>query len=185
MAQLQEIEKLFRDNHKALYRVSFGIVRDEDACKDIVQDVFYQFWKSRDKIELGPGIKSYLYKATVNLSINYAKKIKRLTILGEEGLLPDQHRKTSDPHEETVASELKQNIDKAIDNLPSRCQTIFLMSRYEGMKYQEIADTLGLSIKTVENQMGIALKKLREDLEPYIVLDLVSAMVVFILLLLL
>ncbi len=184
MTQLQEIEKLFKDNHKALYRVSYGVVRDHDACRDIVQDVFYQFWKSKDKLELGPGIKSYLYKATINLSINYAKKVKRLSLMGEEGLISGKSD-ISNPHEEAVASELQESIDKAIANLPSRCQTIFIMSRYEGLKYQEIADTLGLSLKTVENQMGIALKKLREDLEPYLMIGSVLAMIGLILLLVL
>ena len=170
MTQLQEIEKLFKDNHKTLYRVSYGIVKDDDACRDIVQDVFYQFWKSRDKLEIGPGIKSYLYKATINLSINYSKKIKRLSLMGEEGLLPNATDSVN-PHQEAVASELQENIDRAISNLPSRCQTIFMMSRYEGLKYQEIADTMGLSLKTVENQMGIALKKLREELEPFLMIS--------------
>ncbi len=168
MNQLKEVEKLFRENHKSLCNVSYGVVKDRQVSKDIVQDVFFQFWKSRDKLDLGAGIKSYLYKATINLSINYIKKVKRMSVLAQQGLVKNPEGSET-PHESTVANELQLNIDKAINNLPARCQTIFLMSRYEGMKYQEIADTMGLSVKTVENQMGIALKKLREDLEPFLI----------------
>lgn len=179
MRKLNEVERLFREHYSSMYKAAYHIVKDSQASKDIVQDVFYQFWKSKDRIEIGPEIKGYLFKATVNLSINYVKKNKRHTMVdAEETTL--RASISYNPFQTVISNDLKANIDQAILKLPPRCQTIFMMSRYDGMKYKEIADTMGVSVKTVENQMGIALKRIKEDLAPFMGVELLLALLALI-----
>lgn len=162
-----------------MYKAAYHVVKESQAAKDIVQDVFYQFWKSKDKIDIGPEIKGYLFKATVNLSINYVKKNKKHAMVdGEEAQL--RASVSYNPFQAVVSNDLRVSIDQAILKLPPKCQTIFMMSRYDGMKYKEIADTMGLSVKTVENQMGIALKRLKEDLAPYMGVELLLVLMALI-----
>lgn len=160
----EEFEKLFRSYHKSLCRFAFNLVGDEQVAKDLVQEVFFKLWQNREKIEFGLQIKGYLFKATSRTALNHLQKSRRMiTLLPElENLLSEHTEKRPD----LTQAEIKAHLDAAIEQLPSRCRTIFLMSKMEGMKYTEIAEYLGLSMKTVENQMGIALKKLRKALGP-------------------
>ncbi|MEL6561914.1 MAG: RNA polymerase sigma-70 factor [Bacteroidota bacterium] len=179
MRKLNEVEQLFREHYSSMYKAAYHIVRDSQAAKDIVQDVFYQFWKSKNRIEIGPEIKGYLFKATVNLSINYVKKHKKhTTVDAEETIL--KASLAYNPFQAVVSNDLRANIDQAILKLPPKCQAIFMMSRYDGMKNKEIADTMGVSVKTVENQMGIALKRIKEDLAPYMGVELLLALLALI-----
>lgn len=150
-----------------MYKAAYHIVKDSQAAKDIVQDVFFQFWKSRERIEIGPEIKGYLFKATVNLSLNYLKKNNKYTKVDAEKVSL-RASMSYNPFQAIVSEDLRARVDEAIMKLPPKCQAIFMMSRYDGKKYKEIADTMGVSVKTVENQMGIALKRIREDLAPYL-----------------
>ena len=160
------LELLFKKYHAPLYRFSYIMVKREDAADDIVQETFFKLWKLRDTISEDVILKSYLYTAVRNQSINHMEKENRNTILHE---YPADLR--SD-HADAIAGlhsqELQQKITEAIDRLPDRCKVIFKLSRYEGMSYKEIATYLEVSIKTVENQMGTALKKLKTQLADYI-----------------
>lgn len=165
---MESFEAIFQEHHKSLCNLAFNIVRDKEAAKDIVQDVFFKLWKNRSEIHFGDKIKNYLFNATSHAAINYLrfnKKILRVNDATElDGL---QISPASD--ELTSYRELEMRVRNAIDKLPPKCKTIYLMSRHEGMKYQEIADALEISLKTVENQMGIALQKLRDDLKPFLI----------------
>ena len=157
-------EKLFLQTSKKLCDLAYNLVRDQDAAKDIVQEVFLKLWKNRDHLDFGDQIRHYLFKATAHTSLNYLRSNKKtIKIEDESSVLTLAASANAD---DIGYKELELRVRQAINKLPPKCKTIYLLSRHEGLKYQEIADTLNLSIKTVENQMGIALEKLREDLKP-------------------
>jgi RNA polymerase sigma-70 factor (ECF subfamily) len=164
---MDSFESLFQTHHKSLCSLAYNIVGDKDAAKDIVQDVFFKLWKNRNEIDFGGKIRNYLFRATSHASLNYLRFNKKILHLSNADELESLHLSPSSD-EQTLYSELEVRVRKAIDKLPPKCKAIYLMSRHEGLKYQEIADTLEISLKTVENQMGIALQKLREELKPFI-----------------
>lgn len=162
-------EALFMKHHKELIGLSYNIVRDRDSAKDVVQEVFVKLWKNKNSLKFGEQIKHYLFKATAHTSLNHLRSLRKYYRLEDFEQVKDLAAQSGT--ETTSFKELELRSRQAIDRLPPQCKAIFVLSRHEGLKYQEIADTLGLSIKTVENQMGIALEKLRKDLKPFLSLE--------------
>lgn len=159
-----DFEKLFKANHKDLCRLAKRIVNDSENAQDIVQDVFVKVWNLRDSLHT-TSLKSYLYSATTNTSLNYLeknKKTEKISSLKIESLTASQHPNTK---------ELENLVDKAIEKLPPRCKVIFILNRFEGLRYKQIAETLNISQKTVENQMGKALRIMHEELKTYLSLE--------------
>ena len=164
---MQLIEQLFRSEHKKLCNTANRILNDWDASQDIVQEVFIKFWNKRNEIKIETSAPAYLLKAVINTCLNYLESSKRQFRLRED-ITAEQIAGLA--YQESSAleeKELRIRLEMAIERLPPKCKTIFVLCKYEGMKYQQIADHLSISIKTVENQMGIALQKLREDLKTY------------------
>jgi RNA polymerase sigma-70 factor, ECF subfamily len=163
----QAFESLFKSYYGALVGYGGTIVKDADEAEDIVQQVFISVWEKRSSIEIHTSFRAMLYKAVYNSCLNrikhnevkrsYAREIK-LSSSSSFSPADVQHK------------ELQKKINDAIDQLPDQCAKIFKMSRFDYLKYQEIADKMGLSVKTVENQMGKALKLLRETMKDYLVL---------------
>lgn len=141
-------------------------LNDSVAAEDVVQDVYVDLWKKKKEIHIETSVKSYLLKASRNKSLNYMRDEKvRLNILARLG---KEAEASSENFEDALEnSQLQEIIEKAVESLPEKCREIYLLSRDQKLTYKEIADKLGISIKTVENQMGNALKKLRELLKPY------------------
>lgn len=148
------------------------ILNDADTAEDVVQDVFVKFWSKRENMNIIHSVKSYLYRATINTSLNYLESNKKIIRLKDTE--HSSESLTINTGEELSHKELKNKIDEAIDQLPPKCKVIFVLSRNEGMKYQQIADHLGISVKTVENQMGKALKMLRERLKPFLTKEFIT-----------
>lgn len=161
----EEFEKLFRLHHEALHNLAYNLVRDSDIAKDVVQEVFTKLWQNRDRLEFGNQISHYLFKATSHTALNHLRSARKLVSAEGEHFL---HLHASHGTDDLQFKELEVKVREAIDRLPPKCRTIYLLSRQEGLKYQEIAETLEISVKTVENQMGIALEKLRTDLKTYL-----------------
>jgi RNA polymerase sigma-70 factor (ECF subfamily) len=176
-----KFEELFTQQYKGLCRIAYNLTGDLDASKDIVQDVFFKLWGRRDKVTFDTAIANYLRRATTHASYNYIKQKKtRLRILSE--IDPIKNPAPSDSAQNISFSELETSTTAAIEKLPPKCRAIFLLSRREEMKYQEIADHLGISVKTVEHQMGIALSKLRDYLRPFLTKEfLLPAMITLLL----
>lgn len=167
MEPSKQFESIFRNHHKRLCDFAFNFVRDKDAAKDIVQDVFLKLWKNIDKVEISSHIGNYLFKATAHTALNHLRGNVRVCRIEDDSVL-DRRMPLSHDTNSTEFSELEGLVDRAIDRLPPKCKVIYLLSRHEGLKNQKIAETLGLSVKTVENQMTIALEKLRNEILPYI-----------------
>lgn len=164
---INKIEELFKSHYKALCNTVNRIVKDCDASEDIVQEVFIRVWKKREEITIDSSFKGYLFKAVSNAALNYLQSRK---VSGFKEEIDDSihFHYALDERNLLDQKELEERIEKAIEILPPKCKVIFVLSRYEEMKYQEIANHLNISVKTVENQMGIALEKLRLSLNPYI-----------------
>lgn len=142
-------------------------MKDFETAKEIVQDAFSTLWEKRESIDLSKPVKSYLTTTIYNKSLNYLRDNKKFNkdILSFENLYPLVDHNHGDT---LVATEIAQKINSAIEELPEKCREIFVMSRYDNLKYKEIADKLQISIKTVETQMSKALQHMRERLVDYI-----------------
>lgn len=167
---------LFKEHYEPLCAYVFGVVKDYDVCEDVVQNLFVKLWIKRKNIPADTSIKAYLYKAAQNAALNQIKhlKIKDKYKQYNKENLDIAKQNFADTMEE---SELSATIQRAIDKLPKECRKIFLMSRNDGLKYKKIAEELNISIKTVENQMGKALSRLRTDLADYLPAVLIAIII--------
>jgi RNA polymerase sigma-70 factor, ECF subfamily len=144
-----------------------NLIRDKDASHDIVQEVFLKLWHRREELSEIVNHKAYLFRAVINASLSFIEKNKKTVSLTELRIETGSSTDTS-----MMTKELQSKIQGALDSLPPKCKAVFVLSRFDELKNKEIADILGLSVKTVENQMGIALKKMREHLKPYMGKDI-------------
>ncbi|HEY0653361.1 MAG TPA: RNA polymerase sigma-70 factor [Chryseosolibacter sp.] len=163
----KQFEAIFQRHHKPLCDVAYNFVRDPEIAKDIVQDVFLKLWRNIQHIELSDQIGGYLFKATTHTALNHLRNNGK-TISIEQNPSVDKKVMTMQTPSQEDFSELETIVENAIDKLPARCRVIYLLSRNEGLKYNQIAETLGLSVKTVENQMTIALERIRGEVLPYL-----------------
>lgn len=149
-----------------LYGMTF--LKDKDQVEELVQDVFVKLWEKRDQLQIQTSLKSYLYTSVKNSILNYIKSQKVRSSYANE--MQQQEEPTYLSVDDFENIELQNRIENLVNAMPTERLKVFKLSRYEGLKYKEIAQKLGISIKTVENQMGKALKYLRENLADVIVL---------------
>jgi len=156
---------MFHAHYKPLSIYAYTILKDMDDAEDTVQQVFIGMWEKRTTLTIHTSLKALLYKSVYNTCLN---RIKQQKVRSEYAKEIQLHSTLGTVQEDIQQKELQKKIDEALEALPEQCAKIFKMSRFEHLKYQEIADQLGLSIKTVENQMGKALKIMREQLKDYL-----------------
>ena len=166
-------EQLFKMHFRGLHAYAYTIVKDDALAEDIVQNVFFKVWEKRELLEIESSHKAYLYKAVYHDSLNYLKH-KKVKAAHAMHVVHQANDKVENTSGKVLTTELKQRILVALNELPEQCRTVFQMSRFEGLKYQEIADEMGLSVKTIENQMGKALKLLRLKLVEFLPLFILS-----------
>lgn len=158
-------EYVFRTYYSQLCRFSMKFLREKEATEEIVQEIFLYIWKKRHSLNITRSLKAYLYTATRNRSLNYIKSNSSRVEISVE--LAEEDQLLHVPANDNIdPQELRQFISQAIEMLPPKCRAIFDLSKNAGLTYQEIAEELEISKKTVEAQMSIALKKLRESLKP-------------------
>jgi RNA polymerase sigma-70 factor (ECF subfamily) len=158
-------EGLFNTYYEALTNYAYTFMNNSDEAEDIVQQVYINLWENRMKLEIHTSARSFLYKAVHNSCLN---RIKHLKIKSSHHQELAYERLNDSSHTAQDHKELMNRLHLALDSLPEQCRIIFEMSRFEQLKYQEIANQLNLSIKTVENQMGKALKIMRAELKDYL-----------------
>jgi len=160
-------ETVFKQHFSSLHAYAFTLLKDTVAAEEVVQSLFLRLWEKKGTIDIRTSLKSYLYRATYNDCMNMLKHWK-VRQKHQEHVFHfndfTQEQTANRLHE----NELKKELQKALNKLPEKCRTVFQMSRFEELKYQEIADRLEISIKTVENQMGKALRILRLALADYL-----------------
>jgi RNA polymerase sigma-70 factor (ECF subfamily) len=156
-----QFETLFRNEYKGMLLFALRYVKEEEAAKEIVQEAFINLWERRESIDPERQVKSYLSTSVRNRCLNYLRDNKRFngTLLTLENLNPAP---STEEHDRLELNELSMQIHNAIAELPEKCREVFQLNRFENMKYQEIANHLQISVKTVETQMSKALAHLRK-----------------------
>ncbi len=179
------IERLHKDNDEAfefmflkfydrLCSYAACLIKNKNDAEEIVQDVFYEFWEKREKIDINTSLRAYLFKAVYNRSINYINFNQIRSKYVQNQLDSMNYQLTISPLSENypianlISQELDALISKTIFSLPDQCRKIFQLCRFEDLSYQEIALQLHISVNTVKTQMQRALKKLRETLKDYL-----------------
>lgn len=162
-------EQVFKQYYKNLHAYAFTMLKDPEMAEEMVQQVFFKLWDRAENLQLHSSIQAYLYKAVYHECLNQIKhqKVRTDHQLRVAYRLKNQSDQAS---KKIMTKELEGKIREALNELPEQCRTIFQLSRFEELKYKEIADRLNISVKTVENQMGKALKILRTNLADYLTL---------------
>lgn len=162
-------ERLFRAYFPYLCTTAYRYIPRSEIVEDLSQEVFYEVWRRRKNLTINTSLKAYLRRAVINKALNYLRDQK----LDSHSEIPLEKRA---PRQHIVgqleAQDLQKLIDTAIDELPEKCRLVFLLSRFEELSYAEIAQRLDISPKTVENQIGKALRLLRTRLKPYLSITL-------------
>ena len=161
------LESLFREHFSGLCQFALGFVKQEEVAKEIVQDAFVSLWEKRQTIDLSKPVKSYLATTVRNKCLNFLRDHKKFSndLLALENLPEDSG---FDQPDKLVEKEIEQQIAAGIAELPDKCREIFVLNRYGNLKYQEIADKLQISVKTVETHMSKALQHMRIRLAEYL-----------------
>jgi RNA polymerase sigma-70 factor (ECF subfamily) len=165
-------ERVFKTHYKSLHAYAFTMLKDEDEAEEMVQQVFFKLWERSEHLSFSGPIAAYLYRAVHNESLNFLKHQK---VKASHQLHVAYSMKNKTEHEQgkMMRKELENKFREALNELPEQCRTVFQLSRFEDMKYKEIADKLDISVKTVENHMGKALKLLRTKLVDFLPLLLI------------
>lgn len=161
-------EKIFRELHVPLCRYAYTFLKDEAEAEETVQNVFVALWERRQDLQILTSMKSYLYQMVHNRCLNSLKHEKIKDTYKQYNQAQINQNPANASHL-AIHNELSARIEEAIADLPEQCRRVFQMSRVDELKYSEIAEILSISIKTVENHMGKALKILREKLAEYLV----------------
>lgn len=159
-----DFEQLFKDYFKALVNFANKFLRNIDDSKEIVHDVFVKLWEKRDSLDTQKSVKSYIYTAVNNSCLNFIRDNKKFSDTSEL----ENQISNYQPQGGIEELEIQAIINRTLDRLSPKVRNVFVLSRYENLKYQEIADKLGISIKTVESHMSKALKELRLNLKEYL-----------------
>jgi RNA polymerase sigma-70 factor (family 1) len=161
------LELLFKTYYAQLCRFARNMLKDKEQAQDMVQDVFMKVWDKRTQINITTSFKAYLYMAVRNHCLN-AMKVNDRKYWMEDGMEDDIRIAEDQMISQLSAKALGEKIGSVVEKLPAKCKLTFQLSRFEDMSYKEIAETMNVSVKTVENQMGKALAYLRGNLAPYI-----------------
>ena len=162
----ESFNQVFRRYYSPMVRFCVRYVADSDIASEIVQDLFVKLWSNREKISFNTSFESYMMTSVRNSALTYINKERshaeaNLRIYSEES-------DNTDPSETLQSNNLEESYRKILKDMPEKRREVFLASRYDGLKYSEIAEKLGISQKTVEAQMSAAIKQLKDGLKAYL-----------------
>lgn len=157
---------LFKSHFQYLCHFAQQYVADADTARDICQKVFINLWEKRAEIDSSKSLKSYLFTSVKNRCLNHIRDQKKFRSKVLDLDCADFSVVADTDH--FAVEELQDKIEKALGALPEKCRLVFEMSRFQSMKYKEIAEELAISQKTVEAHISKAMKHLREHLEEYL-----------------
>ena len=160
---VKQFESLFRSSYVSLVRYAKTLLKDQDTSEEIVQDLFFRIWQDRGKIKIESSLNGYLFRSVHNRCLHFIDH-NRIVEKHAEEMLFRQPESSESPSDILNYKELQAKIATILEKLPERCGQIFYMNRFEGLKYNEIAEKLSVSVKTVEANMGRALKVFRKEL---------------------
>ena len=159
-------DEIFRAWYAPLVRAAEAMLRERAVAEELVQEVMLELWRRRARLDPNGSAQAYLFQATRNRALNHLRHLQ-VQRRSAPRLAADDAREASAPSR-LVAQEIDAALRDALDELTPRCREVFELSRVQGLKYGEIAETLGVSVKAVEAQMGKALRVLRERLAPWL-----------------
>lgn len=165
-------EMIFKTYYSPLCRYAYSFLQDKEAAEEVVQSSLLVLWEKRQALAIETSLKSYLFRMVRNACLNAIKheRVKQQHVAHELYVSPAAQESVA---QQVQAAELESRISIAMQSLPEQCRLVFQLSRFEELKYQEIADQLNISVKTVENHMGKALKLMREKLKEYLPLFII------------
>lgn len=154
--------QVFDACYENLCQYAFTIVRDFDQAEDVVQSILMKLWERREELDIKTSVRSYLFRSVYNQCLN---QLEHSSIKKKHDARVQNSPNRDEQQPDVFPAELEESIRKAVDSLPQECRRIFTMSRYEEMRYSEIAEKLNISVNTIQNQICKALKILREELK--------------------
>ncbi len=165
--QPNAFEMIFNHYYRPLCAYAYTFLHDRDHAEEVVQSAFINLWEKRESIAIDTSFQSYLYRMIRNACLNVIKheKVKQQHVSHE--MKTGEFAQNTTAHT-VLAQELETKIHQAMRTLPEQCRLVFQLSRFEELKYHEIAAQLDISVKTVENHMGKALRMMREQLKEYL-----------------
>lgn len=158
----QAYRRLFIRLHKPLLRFAYGILKSNDDAEEAVSDVFINLWQKRQELTAIESPLLYIYTAVKNRALNVLAKQKRQEAADASQWLVPLNSLSFNPEQLMISQETILRIRKAIDELPARCRLIFLLIKEDGLRYREVAELLNISVKTVEAQMAIAMRRMAQ-----------------------
>jgi RNA polymerase sigma-70 factor, ECF subfamily len=160
---VKQFESLFRSSYISLVRYARTMIKDQDTAEEIVQDLFFRIWQDRGKIRIESSLNGYLFRSVHNRCLHNIEHNRVIEKHAEE-MSFRLRESPENPSDILNYKELQAKVASILEKLPERCGKIFYMNRFEGLKYNEIAEKLSVSVKTVEANMGKALKEFRKEL---------------------
>jgi RNA polymerase sigma-70 factor, ECF subfamily len=160
---IKEFESLFRSSYASLVRYAKTIVKDHDTAEEIVQEFFFRMWQDRQKMNITNSVNGYLFRSVHNRCLHFIEH-QKVVERHESEIIASADELNEQVTDTIYYNELQARVARVLEKLPDRCSMIFSMNRFEGLKYSEIAEKLSVSVKTVELNMGKALKEFRKAL---------------------
>lgn len=155
-------KELFVAFYKPLQQFANSFVRSRELAEEIVSDVFIKIWESRAEIESISNLKVYLYVSIKNTSLKYLLKQHRQVAISIDELDVELESFSRNPEELMLTAEMMNKIQETVNELPPRCKMIFKLIKEDGLRYKEVAEILNISVKTIDNQLAIALRKINK-----------------------
>ncbi|MEZ4940433.1 MAG: RNA polymerase sigma-70 factor [Saprospiraceae bacterium] len=159
------LRSIFDQYYSLIIGDVYQYIPDLDTCKDLAQEVFVELWRKRETLEIHTSLRAYLRRAGINKALNFIKANRRTLLQDTPAYWADLEDSTpQDTGHNNEQDSLEAALQEAIRQLPERCRLVFSLSRFEQLSHKEIAQQLGISVKTIENQITKAMKMLREAL---------------------
>ena len=160
----QALKTLFDTYYPRLFHFALSLLHNRPVAEEIVEDVFIRLWETRATLPAINNLSAYLLTAARNGILNHQRLKKNQAYLNIEDAQVEIIAEVRNPEERLISAQALQQIDASIASLPPQCRLIFQLVKEHGLKYREAAELLHLSVKTVEAQMGLALRKISESL---------------------
>lgn len=167
MSDERAFRKLFDHFSEKLFCFALSMVKSKDAAIEVVDEVFVKIWKQRANINTISYLKTYLYTAVKNTSLNYISRKADEQATVPFDFIDIELQQEYCPQQQMITADILKKIQSAVNELPPRCKIIFKLVREDGLRYKEVADILNISINTVDAQMMIAVKKISEKVKAH------------------
>jgi RNA polymerase sigma-70 factor (ECF subfamily) len=155
-------KELYISLYPGLYRFILDMIKSRQVAGEIISDLFIKIWEKRKTLEEILNLRVYCFVAAKNRCLNEAEKQKREVTCNIDEFASEIHSLNADPEQIMITEEMLHRVQQVVEALPSRCKMVFKLVKENGFRYKETAEILGISVKTVENQLAIALKKINE-----------------------